>query len=141
MKACEMKALIVDLDNTISFLSDNLDQKSGGVDKYRAAIPNIPVIEKLKFYKSLGYHITIFTSRNMRTYNQDIDKIKQNTLPIILEWLDANRVPYDAVQVGKPWCGFDGFYIDDRAIRPAEFVSNSYEQILEIMYRDMVVKS
>ncbi len=84
-----MKVLVVDLDNTISFMPDHLDQTMAPTERYRQAVPNLAVIEKLRFYKSMGYEITIFTSRNMRTFKGDIDKIKAHTLPIILEWLDA----------------------------------------------------
>lgn len=82
---------------------------------------NIKVIAKLKEYKSQGFRITIYTSRNMRTFKGDIEKIKANTLPQILAWLEKHAVPYDDIVIGKPWCGFDGFYVDDKAIRPSEF--------------------
>lgn len=40
---------------------------------------------------------------------------------------------YDEVVIGKTWCGTDGFYVDDRAIRPSEFVNLSYQEILELI--------
>ena len=35
--------------------------------------------------------------------------------------------------MGKPWPGRGGFYVDDRSIRPSEFMALSYEQILELV--------
>jgi capsule biosynthesis phosphatase len=35
--------------------------------------------------------------------------------------------------MAKPWCGFEGFYIDDKAIRPSEFISKSYEEIIDLL--------
>jgi capsule biosynthesis phosphatase len=120
-----MKNLIIDLDGTLT-----VDEKDVPYEQKR---PNIEVIEQLKRYKKQGFTITINTSRNMRTYRGDVGKIKQNTLPIILEWLDRHQVPYDEVIVGKPWCGFEGFYVDDKAIRPSEFARKSYDEIIELL--------
>jgi hypothetical protein len=83
----------------------------------------------LKEYSSLGFEIVIHSSRNMRTYESNLGKINIHTLPNIIEWLKNNEIPFDEVYVGKPWCGFDGFYIDDKSIRPSEFVKYSYDEI------------
>lgn len=97
---------------------------------------NTDILKQLCYYRNLGFRITIFTSRNMRTYQGDIEKIRHNTLPTIIEWLDKHKVPYDDIVIGKPWCGFDGFYVDDKAIRPSEFVKYSYEEIIEILQKE-----
>ncbi|MCA1956094.1 capsular biosynthesis protein, partial [Zymomonas sp.] len=89
--------------------------------------------EKLREYKSQGFEILIQTARNMRTYNGSVGKINANTLPIILDWLKKHDVPYDEIYVGKPWCGNDGFYIDDRAIRPSEFLNFSLDEINQLI--------
>lgn len=117
-----MKRIIVDLDNTIC-TTENGD--------YANSTPVAAVVEKLRWYKSQGFEIAISTSRNMRTYEGCIGKINANTLPIIISWLEQHAIPFDEIYVGKPWCGHDGFYVDDRAVRPSEFVSMSYEQLLE----------
>lgn len=119
-----MKRLIVDLDDTISFTTNG---------DYKNALPDVEMIEKLVEYKNLGFDIIINTSRNMRTYSGVVGLINKNALPIIIEWLDLNNVPYDEIYVGKPWCGFEGFYIDDKSIRPDEFKNYTYEQILKII--------
>lgn len=73
----------------------------------------------------------------MRTHKNNVGKINIYTLPNILDWLNSNNVPFDEVIVGKPWCGFDGFYVDDKAIRPSEFISNTYEEIKEILSKEI----
>lgn len=45
-------------------------------------------------------------------------------------------MPYDEIIIGKPWCGYDGFYVDDKAIRPSEFISLNYEQIKELLKKE-----
>ncbi|MFB2705774.1 MULTISPECIES: capsular biosynthesis protein [Marinobacter] len=115
-----MKKLIVDLDGTIT---------KGDTSDYRNVSPNLDVIDRLRFYKELGYEVIIQTARNMRTFEGNVGKINIHTLPIVTEWLDRHDVPYDEIHVGKPWCGFEGFYIDDRAIRPSEFTQLTPEEI------------
>lgn len=116
-----MKRLVVDLDDTLTKNNPDLS--------YSDKEPNLPLIEKLRDYKSQGFEILIQTARNMRTYQGAVGKINANTLPVIIEWLKKHDVPYDEIYVGKPWCGTEGFYIDDRAVRPSEFMSLSLEEI------------
>ncbi|MBS1039205.1 HAD family hydrolase [Gluconobacter cerinus] len=116
-----MKRLVVDLDDTLTKNNPDLS--------YSDKEPNVPLIERLREYKSEGFEILIQTARNMRTYQGAVGKINANTLPIIIEWLKKHDVPYDEIYVGKPWCGTEGFYIDDRAVRPSEFLSLSLEEI------------
>lgn len=122
-----MKRLIMDLDNTISFTTQG---------DYANANPNQAVIDKLREYKQMGFEIVISSSRNMRTYQGNVGKINIHTLPTIIAWLDKHNVPYDEIYVGKPWCGHDGFYVDDRAVRPEEFATLSYEQIRHLTKMD-----
>ena len=119
-----MKRLIVDLDDTVSVTTEG---------DYVNSIPVIEVIEKLKEYKNQGFDIVINSSRNMRTYESNVGKINIYTLPKIINWLRKHDVPFDEVYIGKPWCGFDGFYIDDKSIRPSEFLKYSYDEIQSIL--------
>lgn len=119
-----VKRIIFDLDDTLS--------KTVNGD-YINAQPVMPVVEKLKEYKSLGFTIVISTSRNMRTYKGNLGEINKNTLPIIIEWLNKHHIPFDEIYMGKPWCGFEGFYVDDKAIRPNELVDLSYEEIQKLI--------
>ena len=57
-------------------------------------------------------------------------------MPGIISWLEKHNVPYDEIHVGKPWCGFNGFYVDDKSIRPSEFVSLSYEEIMVLLAKE-----
>lgn len=116
-----MKRLVFDLDGTIA-----LDDPSRA---YAEREPNLPLIDKLHAYKAEGFEIIVASARNMRTYGGDVGKINANTLPVILAWLERHGVPFDEIHVGKPWCGREGFYIDDKAIRPSEFVKLSREEI------------
>lgn len=116
-----MKRLIFDLDDTICFTLDG---------DYENSTPNLPLIEKMREYHDSGFQIVISTSRNMRTYDGNVGKINKNTLPIITDWLNRHQVPYDEIYVAKPWCGFEGFYIDDKAVRPNEFVDLTYDDII-----------
>jgi capsule biosynthesis phosphatase len=122
-----MKRLIVDLDDTISITSEG---------DYINSTPIVEIINKLKEYKNEGFDIVINSSRNMRTYETNLGKINIYTLPNIIDWLRKYDVPFDEVYVGKPWCGFDGFYIDDKSIRPSEFLKHSYEEIVDILKKE-----
>lgn len=119
-----MKRLIFDLDETLCTTING---------DYVNSTPIWPVIEKLREYRASGFEIAISTSRNMRTYAGNTGKISANTLPIIIDWLSRHNVPFDEIYVGKPWCGTDGFYIDDRAIRPQELVDLSYTEIMKLI--------
>ena len=119
-----MKRLIIDLDDTICKTTNG---------DYANAVPISGIIEKISEYKASGFEIVIHTSRNVRTYDGNIGKITAHTLPVIIDWLRRHCVPYDEVYVGKPWCGHEGFYVDDRAVRPSEFLNNSHPEILRLL--------
>ncbi|HDX8595206.1 TPA: HAD hydrolase family protein [Aeromonas dhakensis] len=122
-----MKKLIVDLDGTLT-ISDTSD--------YQDVKPNLAVINQLKKYHADGFTIVISTARNMRTYDGNVGKINIHTIPIIVAWLEQHEVPYDELLVGKPWCGHDGFYIDDRAVRPSEFASMTFSEITNLLEKE-----
>lgn len=122
-----MKRLIIDIDDTISQTLDG---------DYPNSLPNQPIIQKLREYKQKGFEIVLFSSRNMRTFKGNLGRINVHTLPILIEWLQKYNVPYDEIIMGKPWCGFDGFYVDDKAIRPNEFAELSYEEIIALVKKD-----
>lgn len=122
-----MKRLIVDLDGTLT---------QADTTNYEEVSPRQEVIARLKDYQDKGFEIVISTARNMRTFEGNVGKINIHTLPIITAWLDKHHVPYDEILVGKPWCGHEGFYIDDRAIRPSEFARLSQEEIEQLIAED-----
>jgi capsule biosynthesis phosphatase len=123
-----MKRLVFDLDGTIA-----LDDAARG---YAEREPNLPLIAKLRQYKAEGFEIIIASARNMRTHQGNIGKINALTLPIILDWLARHEVPFDEVHVGKPWCGTEGFYVDDKAVRPSEFLALSPDEIAALLARE-----
>lgn len=116
-----MKRLVIDLDDTLTI------HKSA--ETYPDKAPNLPLIERLREYKAEGFEIIIQTARNMQTHQNSIGKINALTLPVVIDWLKRHDVPYDEIHVGKPWCGKEGFYVDDRAVRPSEFVNLSLDEI------------
>ncbi|WED22015.1 HAD-IIIC family phosphatase [Vibrio sp. JC009] len=124
-----MKKIIVDLDGTLT---------KANTSDYRNVLPKEDIIQTLRGYKKEGFTIVIFTARNMRTYENNVGKINIHTLPIITAWLDKHEVPYDEVIVGKPWCGTDGFYVDDRAVRPSEFAALSFDEINELLKKEKI---
>lgn len=128
----EDKVIVCDIDNTIT-------GESSEITDYRQLPVAIPVKNKLIELKSKGYWIILFTSRGMRSSEGNTGVLIKNVAPILFEWLERNEIPYDEIHFGKPWCGRDGFYIDDRAIRPKEFIENSIEEILQIIERDKKV--
>lgn len=122
-----MKRLVIDLDGTLT--------AAEGED-YETVAANAEVVARLREYKADGFEIVIHTARNMRTHANNLGRINALTLPIIHRWLDRHEIPYDEIWVGKPWCGSDGFYVDDKAVRPDEFARLSYEELRELLDLD-----
>ena len=117
-------SLIFDIDNTIC-TTENGD--------YANSAPNLSIVELIRLRKAEGFYIVLFTSRNMRSYDGSIGKINKFTVPVLVDWLLKHEIPYDELIVGKPWPGPDGYYIDDRSIRPSEFLTLSHKQILSLL--------
>ena len=119
-----LKRLILDLDGTIT---------DGGEKDYRKVKPRDGIVERIIEYHRSGFTIVIHTARNMNSLNSSIGRINVITLPLIMEWLQEHQIPFDEIIVGKPWCGTDGFYVDDRAVRPSEFLNMSYAEIQNLL--------
>ena len=107
--------IVIDLDGTLTV--------TGSAEAYPDLLPNLAVVAQLRRYAAAGFRIAIMTARNMRSFGNSIGQIDAETLPIVIDWLKRHDVPFDEIHVGKPWCGEAGFYVDDRAIRPSEFVA------------------
>ena len=120
--------LVVDVDGTLC------DVKKDG-QSYDDLAPRQEMIAKLREYRSKGYRICIFSSRNMRTHGGNIGLINKHTAPQMLRWLEKWDVPCDEIVFGKPWPRKRGFYIDDLAIRPNEFLQLSELEIQELLGR------
>ena len=123
-----MKRLVFDLDGTLTH-----DDPSVGYAERR---PNQAMVKKLRAYQAEGFEIVICSARNMQTYAGQVGKINANTLPVILDWLTRHAIPYDELHVGKPWCGTEGFYVDDKAVRPSEFLALTHDEIRALLARE-----
>lgn len=120
------KVLVFDIDGTIcSIRKEN--------QSYMEVQPDRKLILKIKEYHKNGFYIILYTSRQMKTYDGNIGKINANTGKILFEWLEKYEIPFDEIYFGKPWCGKNGFYIDDKAIRPSEFKKLDYASILKLL--------
>ena len=104
-------------------------------ERYEDLVPYPAVVEKMRYYKENGARIVLYTSRNMNSYHGNIGLINANTAKTMLAWLDRWGIPYDEIVYGKPWPGHEGFYVDDRAVRPDEFLTHTPEELKEICDR------
>lgn len=127
----ENKVVVVDIDGTLT-----LEKKD--IDSYETVRVAESLKQRLIQLKLEDYWIILYTSRNMRTHSGNIGLIMKHTAPTVVNWLAENEIPYDELHFGKPWCGHDGFYVDDRAIRPREFVENTMEELRDILDRDRI---
>jgi capsule biosynthesis phosphatase len=119
-----MPTIVMDLDGTLTIDDHTLP--------YPDRPPNTAMVEKLREYRAAGFLISIYTARNMKTHAKSVGRINAHTLPIIIDWLRKHDVPFDEIYVGKPWADEGGFYVDDRAIRPAEFLALSHSEIMAL---------
>lgn len=122
------KSVVLDLDGTLTV--------EGSAARYQDVLPRMEMLERVRRFAADGYRITILTSRNMRTFNNSIGRINAETLPVVIEWLRRHDVPFHELHVGKPWCGPGGFYVDDKAVRPSEFLSLDSARIIELLERE-----
>jgi len=122
-------ALVIDIDGTLCPIKQSHE-------KYEDLIPDERMISKIREYKNKGFRIVLYTARNMKTHKNNIGLINTHTAPILLAWLKKWDIPFDEIHYGKPWPGEQGFYIDDRSVRPKEFLNNSYERLNQIMDND-----
>lgn len=128
LESAKEGVLVVDVDGTLC------DIKQEG-ESYDDLAPRQDMLDKLREYQRKGYGICLFSSRNMRTYEGSIGLINKHTAPQLLRWLERWNVPYDEIIFGKPWPREKGFYIDDRAIRPDEFLDLSEQEIHDLLQR------
>jgi capsule biosynthesis phosphatase len=127
----ENKVIVIDIDGTLTLGIKN-------DESYATVRVSELLKQRLIDLKAKEYWIILYTSRNMRTHGGNIGQIMKHTAPTLINWLAANDIPYDELHFGKPWCGHDGFYVDDRAIRPREFVEKSMEELHTLIVQDQL---
>ena len=116
---------IFDIDGTLCPIKK-------GNESYEELVPFKDMVEKIREYKAAGARIILFTSRNMNTYDGNIGLINAKTAPVLLEWLKKWDIPYDEIVYGKLWPGHNGFYVDDRTVRPDEFLNKSVDELKKL---------
>lgn len=118
-------AIVFDVDGTICPHKQK-DQT------YDQLVPFHDVVTKMWELRDIGFDIILDTARNMQTYDGNIGRINAYTLPELVAWLKMWDIPYDEIHIGKAWPKM-GYVIDDRAIRPTEFLSMSHLQIMNML--------
>ena len=113
MKFSKEDKIIIDLDGTITIN----DPRKG----YHEKPLNEEIAETVKGIAN-EVSITVFTARNMKTYAGDVSKIELHTRPVATKWLEENGIPHAELIMGKPWCGPNGFYVDDKNLHMEEFI-------------------
>lgn len=121
-------SFIFDIDGTLCPIKNK-------EEKYEELIPYKSMVEKLRYYKKNGAKIVLYTSRNMNSYNGNIGLINKHTAFTLSKWLEKWDIPYDEIIYGKVWPGHKGLYIDDRTVRPDEFLKHSPKELEEICRR------
>ena len=101
-------------------------------EKYEDLVPYPQMVDRIRELKAEGARIILYTSRNMNSYGGNLGLINKFTAPVLLEWLKKWDIPYDEIVYGKLWPGHKGFYVDDRTVRPDEFLKYSPEEMEEI---------
>jgi len=117
------KCIVMDLDGTLCRAKEN-------GESYADVAPVPEVVAKIQEFRAAGFYIIIATSRTMRTHDGNLGLINAQTAEVALQWLRRHDIPFDEIYFGKPWPGRGGFYVDDKALRPEEFVTLSYDEIL-----------
>ena len=112
------RALVIDVDGMLCPVKF-------AEESYDALAPPAHMVERLHEWRRRGFRIVLYTSRNMRTYGGNLGLINKHTAPALMDWLARWDVPFDEIHFGKPWPGDEGYYVDDRCVRPDEFVSLS----------------
>lgn len=127
----EHNVLVLDVDGTICSIKDSEQE-------YSEVAPEPKLVAKIRELKRAGWRIVLQTARGMRTYQGSVGDINAHVLPTLIEWLKTHNVPYDEIHIGKPWPGQNGVYVDDRSVRPREFLENSMAELESICARDRI---
>lgn len=111
--------IVFDLDDTLC-TTENRD--------YSNSKPIEPVVSGLRKLKDAGWTVIIMTARGMGRSGGDIESVREDVMNEVESFLHKYEIPYDHIQIGKP---FSHLYVDDKAIRPDEFANSVEDIILE----------
>ncbi|MEM9349087.1 MAG: capsular biosynthesis protein [Pseudomonadota bacterium] len=125
------KALVVDIDGTLCPVK-------GPGEAYADMVPEPLMLAKLRKLHAEGWVIILHSARGMRSNDGNPGKIMKNVGPGLLNWLAEHDIPFDELHLAKPWPAREGFYIDDRAVRPREFVELSLDELKALTERDSI---
>lgn len=127
------KVLVVDLDGTLCSIK-------AAHESYQDLQPEPLMLARLQSMAADGWRIVIQSARGMRSHDGNPGEINARVLPVLIDWLKRHEVPFHEVHVAKPWPGDNGFYIDDRSVRPREFIENSLDALEGLCARDRLAK-
>lgn len=125
------RALVIDIDGTLCPI-----KREG--ESYADLQPEPHLVARLRALHADGWRIILASARGMRTYDGNVGEITLHVLPTLTDWLKRHDIPFDELHVGKPWPGHEGFYVDDRSVRPREFVEHSLEELSALCDRDRI---
>ena len=80
---------------------------------YSSVDPIEKNINFLRYLKSFGHEIIIYTARKMNSSNGNLGKVNASIGKITFDTLEKFSIPYDEIYFGKPYANV---YIDDLAI-------------------------
>src|SRR4051812_29403315 len=109
------RCIVLDIDGTLC-------PKKKPDEDYADLAPYPEMVARVREYAALGFYIILQSARNMNTYDGNTGLIAANTAKVLHAWLDRHEIPYRELHLGKPCNGVGGFYVDDKAIRPDEFL-------------------
>ena len=118
-------SFVFDIDGTLCPIKKKEEQ-------YEALVPYPEMLNKLRYYHDHGAKIVLYTSRNMNSYNGNLGLINKYTAETLHDWLKKWEIPYDEIVFGKIWPGHKGFYVDDRTVRPDEFLNHTIDELNQI---------
>jgi capsule biosynthesis phosphatase len=110
------KTIVFDVDDTI-LKTQNRD--------YDNSRPMMEVIVGMRALKEKGWTIVLHTARGMGRSNGDIESVRKEVIEEIEKFCTKYDVPYDSLQIGKPWAAY---YVDDKAMTPSQFAAK-YKEI------------
>jgi len=111
------KRVIVDFDDTIAITTTR---------DWETAEPIWPTINKINNLHDKGWEIWIVTARGQLSCNGDFQKADKKYRKVIEDWLKKHSVKYHILSFEKRLASY---YIDDKALRPEEFVDLEIREI------------